>query len=729
MSRARQRRLVALVSFLCLTAAALPGIGAPRALALPPTLSVPGAQTVPEMQPLAFTVTASDPEGQLCDLSASGLPGGASFVDQRNNTGSFAWTPDGMAAGVYTLYFTADDTIGGRATAQVPVEVTNANSPPVLDPIADRTLDPGSMAFLWVSGWDPDGDALRLTASGLPAFGTLHDNGDGSGYVVLAPDLSQSGGSWPVTVTLDDGTDAASQGFTVTVTGVSIQHAPVLSAVTDPTVAEGSTASVTLGATDEDGDALVWTSALPGFASLTPAAGGPGAASATLSMSPGYCAAGSHPATVAVSDGALSAQQSFSILVTDTPRAPAWVGAPYGVALAEGATTTLNVATSDPDLVCGAAAPALTLVGSTAGPSVALSFTDNGDGTGRLTVTAGLSAQGTYAATLRATDGAASALVADVAVSIAVSHTNRAPVADAGGPYAGLAGYAVALSGSGSSDPDGGALAFAWSFGDGTAGTGADVAHTYAADGSYTAVLSVSDGVAADTDSASVTVQPADRSLAARVWNEPRTIRMERGRSRERVYLEPVGGAFELASVLVPSVTLSTSSGSGRTGTVAPVAAKVALPLDHDGNGVMELKLEFRNEDLAALCSFVDRPMPVTFTLTATLLTGGEVSGTFTAEVVPSRKRSIRHVGPNPLNPEAVVTLVVGRAGPVLLRVYDLNGRLVRTLLDGEASEGQTLEVRFDGRDDSGRALSSGRYFLRANLADGTESAAVTILR
>lgn len=729
MSRVRNRRLVALVPFLYLLALALPGIGASRALALPPTLSVPGAQSVPEMQPLAFAVTASDPEGQICDLTASGLPGGATFVDNRNNSGSFAWTPDGSSAGVYTLYFTADDNFGGRVTAQVPVEVTNANSPPVLDPIADRTLDPGSMAFLWVSGSDPDLDALQLTATGLPSFGTLYDNGNGTGYIVLAPDLSQAGGSWPVTVRLSDGTATASQGFTVTVTGAPVQHPPVLAPVSDPTVAEGATVSVTLSATDEDGDALVWTSGLPGFATLTPATSGPGVASATLAMSPGYCAAGSYAASVSVSDGALSAQQAFTILVTDAPRAPAWTGTPYGLTVAEGASASLNVATADPDASCGAPAAALSLVGSTGGTSVVFGFTDHHDGTGTLAATAGASSQGSYSATLRATDSASPALTADAVVTITVTRTNRPPVADAGGPYAGLAGYPVDLSGSGSSDPDGDALTFAWRFGDGATGTGAEVAHTYGAEGTYTAVLAVSDGMASDADSASVTVTAAGRPLAARVWNEPATIRLERGRSNQRVYLEPVAGAFDVAQVLVPGATLATSNTSGRVGAVSAVAGKAGVPLDHDANGVKELKLEFRSEDLAALCSFVDHPMPVTFTLTAPLVTGGEVSGTFTATVVPSKRRAIRSVGPNPLNPEAVVTLAVEKAGHVFLRVYDLNGRLVRTLYDGQVSEGQTLDLRFDGRDDAGRALSSGRYFLRADLPDGNESAPVTIVR
>lgn len=88
-----------------------------------------------------------------------------------------------------------------------------------------------------------------------------------------------------------------------------------------------------------------------------------------------------------------------------------------------------------------------------------------------------------------------------------VESNDRAPVANAGGPYAGLEGSAVRLDASASSDPDGDALTYAWDFGDGSTGTGATPAHVYRDNGSYTATVTVSDptGVEA-TATAQVTV-------------------------------------------------------------------------------------------------------------------------------------------------------------------------------------------------------------------------------
>jgi PKD repeat protein len=71
---------------------------------------------------------------------------------------------------------------------------------------------------------------------------------------------------------------------------------------------------------------------------------------------------------------------------------------------------------------------------------------------------------------------------------------NRAPVAAASASRtSGLAPLAVTFSSAGSSDPEGGALSYAWAFGDGTTSTAANPAKTYTANGQYTATLTVRD--------------------------------------------------------------------------------------------------------------------------------------------------------------------------------------------------------------------------------------------
>jgi PKD repeat protein len=70
-------------------------------------------------------------------------------------------------------------------------------------------------------------------------------------------------------------------------------------------------------------------------------------------------------------------------------------------------------------------------------------------------------------------------------------------------------GLACSFDASGSSDPDGTIASYAWTFGDGTTGSGATVSRTYAAGGTYTVQFTVTDnGAATGTQTQSVTVVP-----------------------------------------------------------------------------------------------------------------------------------------------------------------------------------------------------------------------------
>ena len=69
---------------------------------------------------------------------------------------------------------------------------------------------------------------------------------------------------------------------------------------------------------------------------------------------------------------------------------------------------------------------------------------------------------------------------------------------------------------------------------------------------------------------------------------------------------------------------------------------------------------------------------------------------------------------PNPFNPSTSITFAVGGGESVSVRlaVYDIRGRLVRTLVEGNKTPG-SYSVDWDGRDSQGRSVASGIYFYR----------------
>src|SRR5690606_35025900 len=88
--------------------------------------------------------------------------------------------------------------------------------------------------------------------------------------------------------------------------------------------------------------------------------------------------------------------------------------------------------------------------------------------------------------------------------------SNRAPVATF---TASAAGLDLAVDGSASADPDGTIETFAWDFGDGATASGETADHTYAAAGTYTITLTVTDDDGA-TDTTTSTQVVTEETLA-----------------------------------------------------------------------------------------------------------------------------------------------------------------------------------------------------------------------
>jgi subtilisin family serine protease len=81
---------------------------------------------------------------------------------------------------------------------------------------------------------------------------------------------------------------------------------------------------------------------------------------------------------------------------------------------------------------------------------------------------------------------------------------------------------------------------------------------------------------------------------------------------------------------------------------------------------------------------------------------------------------------PNPFNPQTTIHFTLPADSRCELRLYDVQGRLVRTLVDDTRPAGLN-QVNWNGRDDSGRSVASGTYFARLQ-AGGEQSVKSLVL-
>ncbi len=342
------------------------------------------------------------------------------------------------------------------------------NDPPVADPGGPYSgTEDLALAFDGSGSSDPDGDPLTYA----------WDFGDGNTGTGVAPSHTYlAGGIYMVSLVVNDGTvDSAPVTTTATVTEVNDPP------VADPGGPYSGTEDLALafdgsGSSDPDGDPLTYAWDF-----------GDGNTGTGVAPSHTYLAGGIYTVSLVVNDGTVdSAPATTTATIAAANQPPVSdPGGPYS-GTANVALTFDGSGSSDPD------GDPLTY---------AWDFGDGNNGTG-ISPTHTYGAAGIYTVTLVVSDGLADSAPATTTATIAAA--NQPPVANPGGPYFWSDGFPLSFDGSGSSDPDGDPLTYAWDFGDGNNGTGVTPTHTYPAAGVYTVTLVVNDGLV-DSPPASTT--------------------------------------------------------------------------------------------------------------------------------------------------------------------------------------------------------------------------------
>ncbi len=411
------------------------------------------------------------------DGSASNDPDGTiqssvwDFGDGTTGTGATIIHPYAKS-GSYPVTLTVTDNSGAKATASKTVTIT-VDQPPTASftsTAADLTA-----SFDGSGSSDPDG----TVASYAWNFGdNSTDNGPTPKHSYVAA------GTYSVTLTVAD-----DQGATDTVTkSVTVAKSNVA-----PTASFSST-SVDLkasfdgsGSSDPDGTVASYAWDF-----------GDNATGTGQTTSHTYAAAGSYSVKLTVTDNSGATNTvTKSVTVAKSNVAPT---ASFSSTSVDLKASFDGSGSSDPD-------------GTVA--SYAWDFGDNATGTGQ-TTSHTYAAAGSYSVKLTVTDN--SGATNTVTKSVTVAKSNVAPTASFSSTSVDLK---ASFDGSGSSDPDGTVASYAWDFGDNATGTGQTTSHTYAAAGSYSVKLTVTDNSGAtNTVTKSVTVTAPTTPTSPTVAND-----------------------------------------------------------------------------------------------------------------------------------------------------------------------------------------------------------------
>jgi VCBS repeat-containing protein len=327
-----------------------------------PAFTSSSTVNVPENTTVVQTVAADDPEGSALTYSISGGADAALFSINAttgaltfNAAPNFEAPADADANNQYLVQVTATD--GTNPVNQVvTVTVTNQNDAPVVSSGNAFAVPENTTAVATVTGTDEDGNALTFSISG-GADAALFSINSTTGALSFnaapnfeAPADAGANNVYDVQVTVNDGTASANQAIAVTVTNVN--EAPAFTSSTTASVAENTTAIMTVVATDPEAATVTYSltgGADQAFFSIDTNTGALTFITGRDFETPADADANNtYIVQVTANDGVLNTPQTITVTVTNANEAPA-ITSPNTATVPENTLTAATVTATDPE--------------------------------------------------------------------------------------------------------------------------------------------------------------------------------------------------------------------------------------------------------------------------------------------------------------------------------------------------------------------------------------------
>jgi hypothetical protein len=193
------------------------------------------------------------------------------------------------------------------------------------------------------------------------------------------------------------------------------------------------------------------------------------------------------------------------------------------------------------------------------------------------------------------------------------------------------------------------------------------------------------------------------------------------------VSVEPLAGVYENSDVNLSRFVMI-SAGTGDIGYIHADPGQVRIVEDTDRNGVAEIRVCFSRDDVRRLFSGLRGWTVVPVTIEGALNTRRCLRASLE---LPLKSRETRDasISPNPSNPTATLMFETGIAGAVCVRLFDLRGRLIRTLLKEPHLGAGVHSLPVDGLNGEGGQLPSGVFFYRIESPQGVEEGRFVVLK